>query len=97
MAYIGHRCPCGHSDLQHAGDGTGQTLGQCTAEYGTTCSRTCGPVQTPEVIPTFDCKGRAIERVLAPGDGLRSESGTPLVKTCLCDACTALHGELASV
>jgi hypothetical protein len=30
MAYIGHRCDCGHTDLSHAGDGTDTNgLGSC--------------------------------------------------------------------
>ena len=95
MAYIGHRCDCGHSDLQHAADGTADTLGLCTADYGVTCRRTCGPVPEPEVIPTFDFHGRPVERVIAPGGGLPSVSGAAGVKTCPCDACTALYEQLA--
>jgi hypothetical protein len=94
MAYIGHRCDCGHSDLQHTGDGTGK-LGACQASYGYSCGRGCGPTPEPEVISTFDSKGRPIERIIPPGDGLKSESGAPIVRTCPCDACTALHSELA--
>ncbi|WP_406444464.1 hypothetical protein OHB14_36505 [Streptomyces sp. NBC_01613] len=95
MAYIGHRCDCGHSDLSHAGDDTGNTLGRCTAEFGASCSRDCGPVNQPEVIPTFNGKGRPVERVIEPGGGLPSESGNPVVKTCPCDACVAMHEQLA--
>ncbi|WP_055696530.1 hypothetical protein [Streptomyces silaceus] len=96
MAYIGHRCDCGHSDLQHAEDGTSTTLGRCAAEYGVTCSRTCGPLNQSEVIPTFDCKGNRVERVIVPGEGLPSESGASIVKTCPCESCTALHEQVAS-
>lgn len=93
MAYIGHRCNCGHSDLNHAQDGTAETLGACT----TTCQRPCGPVAEPEVIPTFDIKAKPVERIIPPGDGLRSEGGGIVVKTCACDACIALHEQLAPV
>lgn len=93
MAYIGHRCDCGHSDLQHTGDGTSDTLGACSASFNP-CG--CGTTPEPEVIPTFDTKGRTVERVIAPGGGLPSESGNPVVKTCPCDACVALHEQLVS-
>lgn len=96
MAYIGHRCDCGHSDLSHAGDGTGENLGRCTAEFGASCKHTCGPVPQPEVIPTFDGKGNQVERVIEPGGGLPSESGNAVVKTCPCDACVAMHEQLVS-
>lgn len=95
MAYIGHRCGCGHTDLSHIHDGTSDSLGACAAEFGATCRRTCGPLTEPEVIPTFDSKGRPVERIITPGGGLPSESGAPIVKTCPCDACQALHEQLA--
>jgi hypothetical protein len=95
MAYIGHRCDCGHTDLQHEHDATSDTLGRCTAEYGVTCSRGCGLVNEPEVIPTFDAKGNRVERVIEPGDGLRSMGGAVIVRTCTCDACRALYEQAA--
>jgi hypothetical protein len=98
MAYIGHRCPCGHTDLQHTQNGEDGNLGHCTADFGSTCRRTCGPIpEPPEVIPTFDIKGNQVERVIEPGGGLPSENGNPVVKTCPCAACVALHEQLASV
>ncbi|MDX3759299.1 hypothetical protein [Streptomyces sp. AK02-04a] len=93
MAYIGHRCNCGHSDLQHSQTGEGKTLGSCSASFNP-CN--CGPIPEPEVIPTFNTKGKQVERVIAPGGGLPSASGNPVVKTCPCDACTALYEQLAS-
>lgn len=96
MPYIGHRCDCGHSDISHAHDGTSSSLGACTAEFGVTCRRTCGPLAEPEAIPVFDGKGNQSERLIPPGDGLRAENGNPVVKTCPCDACVALHEQLAS-
>lgn len=91
MAYIGHRCDCGHSDLNHTQDGTTDSLGSCV----TTCQRPCGPTAEPEVIPTFDLKARPVERVITPGEGLRSEGGGFILRTCTCDACKALHEQLA--
>ena len=97
MAYIGHRCDCGHSDLNHAGYGTGTTgLGACQGSFGNSCGRGCGPVPEPEVIPTYDGKGNQVERVIEPGDGLPSANGNPVVKTCPCDACVAVHEQLAA-
>lgn len=96
MAYIGHRCQCGHSDLQHTQTGEGDTLGSCTGSFSG-CAPRCGPIPAPEVIPTFDTKGRQVERVIPPGDGLRSEGGGIVVKTCPCDACVALHEQLVPV
>jgi hypothetical protein len=82
MARIGHRCECGHSDLNHTKDGTSQSLGSCTA----TCQKPCGPLAAPEVIPTFDLKAKPVERVIVPGEG-----GGLCIRTCACDACTALY------
>ena len=93
MAYIGHRCNCGHSDLNHRQDGSSKTLGGCTA----TCQKPCSPTAEPEVIPTFDIKARPVERVIVPGEGLPTESGGFVVRTCTCDACVALHEQLATV
>jgi hypothetical protein len=44
MAYIGHRCPCGHTDLQHTQTGEDGNLGHCTADFGSTG---CGPAAQP--------------------------------------------------
>jgi len=87
MAYIGHRCDCGHSDLNHRQDGTSKSLGGCTA----TCQKPCGPIAEPEVIPTFDLKARPVERVIVPGEGLPSEGGGYVIRTCPCEACVALY------
>jgi hypothetical protein len=46
------------------------------------------------VIPTFDFRGRPVERVIAPGDGLRSISGVKIAATCPCASCTALYEQL---
>jgi hypothetical protein len=90
MAYIGHRCDCGHSDLNHRQDGGGESLGGCVA----TCQRPCGPMPEPEVIPTFDLKAKPVERVIVPGEGL--PGGGFVVRTCTCDACVALHEQLVA-
>lgn len=91
MAYIGHRCGCGHTDLSHTGDGT---TGACHARFGSSCGGKCAPAQ-PEVITSFDAKGKPIEQITPPGEGLKSQSGAPIVRTCTCDECTALYEQLA--
>lgn len=91
MAFIGHRCGCGHNDLNHTQDGTGESLGSCV----TTCTRPCGPVREPEVIPTFDIKAQPVERIVIPGEGLPTEGGGFVVRTCTCDACQALYEQHA--
>lgn len=97
MAYIGHRCTCGHSDLQHTRDGTSNSLGRCTAGAGGSCGRICGPQpEPPEVIPTFDSKGRAVERVIPPGGGLPAMGDASVLKTCPCEACSALYDQMTA-
>jgi hypothetical protein len=92
MAYIGHPCACGHTDLQHSANGAGKSLGRCS----TACARPCGPLAAPEVRPTFDAKGRPVERIIPPGEGLRSMGGVVVVRTCPCDACTALYEQVTA-
>lgn len=91
MAYIGHRCGCGHSDLQHSDSDT------CQANAGTSCGRGCTPDPESQILPSFDAKGTRIERVLPPGDSFKSVGGVSIVTTCTCDACQTLHQQLASV
>lgn len=93
MAYIGHRCSCGHTDLSHTGEGD---KAQCTAVSGGSCGRGCTPAAAPELVPTFDINGRSVERVITPGDGLPNEAGGFTVRTCACDACTDLHQQLTA-
>jgi hypothetical protein len=94
MAYIGHRCDCGHTDLQHRNNGTSKTLGSCTANCGLSCGFPCGATPEPQVIPTFDGHGRPVERVIAPGGGLPAMGDVDVLKTCPCDACVALYEQL---
>jgi hypothetical protein len=46
------------------------------------------------VAPTFDARGRRIERIVPPGEGLATETGNSGVRTCGCDACTTLYAIL---
>lgn len=94
MALIGHRCKCGHNDINHTEDGDGKRL--CTAGGSGSCKRRCKPVTDvmPELMPTFDLKGNAVERVIPPGDGLGLDGGHPIGRTCGCDACQALYEQL---
>ncbi|MFJ3170605.1 hypothetical protein ACIPJK_07445 [Streptomyces roseus] len=93
MAYIGHRCACGHSDLQHRG---AQTGGGCTARAGHPCQQPCGPVGEPQVIPTFNLHGQPIERVIAPGGGFPTLGGGHHLRTCDCESCQALYAEVVA-
>jgi hypothetical protein len=87
MAYIGHRCACGHSNTQH-------TSGKCTANNSKPCGRPCQMPDEAQVFPTFDVRGRRVERVIEPGGGWPSLGGNTFGKTCTCDACTALYAEM---
>ncbi|MEV8045914.1 hypothetical protein AB0P02_19015 [Streptomyces griseoluteus] len=93
MAFIGHRCSCGHNDLNHKLDTDDKQV--CTARSGEACGEGCDTQGDPELMPTFDRKGRPIERILAPGDALETESGVRLISTCECDACRDLYEQLA--
>jgi hypothetical protein len=94
MAFIGHRCGCGHNDLNHAEDDKGKQI--CTAKAGASCGKGCKSQGEPELMPTFDAKGGTVERILPPGDGLRAMGDSVVVRTCGCDACQALYEQLAS-
>lgn len=96
MAYIGHRCDCGHTDLSHRNNGEGQSLGGCTGYCGTSCGTPCGSMPEPEVFPTFDAKGRPVERVIEPGGGLPAMGDNDVLKTCPCAACAALYEQLVA-
>lgn len=82
MAYIGHRCGCGHMDIRHELKKDG-TRGSCS------CSNRCRKSTTATVAPSFDPKGRTVERIVPPGERLGN-----VVPTCSCDACEALYAEL---
>ncbi|MFH8797085.1 hypothetical protein [Streptomyces sp. NPDC017941] len=94
MAFIGHRCTCGHNDLNHTENDKGKNV--CTANAGARCGRKCTALKEPELLPTFDIKGHPVERVIVPGDGLRTESGTAVTQTCTCDGCQALYDQITS-
>lgn len=95
MAFIGHRCACGHNDIQHT-DGTTSSIGTCTADCGRDCKSSCSlELPEPEVMPSFDIKGNSVERILPPGDGFRAMGDHQVVTTCRCDACQALYAQLA--
>ena len=92
MAYIGHRCGCGHTDLNHSRDAK---KALCTANGGRSCGRGCRTNPKSQVLPTWDHKGRPVERVVPPGEGLATPTGNDGVRTCNCDSCKALYAELA--
>lgn len=94
MAFIGHRCSCGHNDINHADNDKGKPI--CTAKAGSPCGKPCKSLGESEVMPTFDRKGNTVERIIAPGDGLETESGVKVVTTCGCDVCLALYEQLAT-
>jgi hypothetical protein len=92
MAYIGHRCGCGHTAIHHRTDKAGRA--KCAAHAGTSCGRGCRMSKRSELLPTFNLKGRAIEQIVAPGGRLATASGEGGMQTCACDNCQALHAEL---
>lgn len=91
MAHIGHRCSCGHGDLNHLVSATGKRA--CKSNP---CLRRCKRADQPELLPTFDTKGRTVERIVRPGDKLGAD-GELNVTTCGCDACRALYTELTGI
>lgn len=94
MAFIGHRCSCGHNDINHAEDGKGKRV--CTANGGAPCKRRCKTNGEPELMPTFDGKGNRVERIVRPGGGLAIGDAHPIGRTCECESCQSLYGQLAT-
>lgn len=97
MAYIAHRCGCGHLDTQHnpsRDPNTPNERGACTADAGRACHGTCEWGAEPEVYPTFNLKRQPIERIVVPGTRYGAEAGG--VPTCGCDNCKALYAELSA-
>ncbi|UWM52097.1 hypothetical protein N0X72_25465 [Streptomyces carpaticus] len=83
MAYIAHRCTCGHLPAAHP-----QT-GRCTQLAGRSCPG--GPCSArraaaPEIVPTWDAAGRPVTTIAAPGERLPG-----IGDTCDCAACTELY------
>ena len=94
MAFIGHRCTCGHNDVNHTKNDKGKLV--CTAKAGAPCGRPCKSQGEPEVMPSFAVTGRPVERIIPPGDGFRAMGDHVIVKTCYCycDGCQALYEQL---
>jgi hypothetical protein len=86
MAYIGHRCACRHADIQHTEKNGKRSCG-CSP-----CDRRCTRAKTPELLPTFDVKGRRVEQIAPPGERLAG-----WVPTCSCNACKSLYTELTGI
>lgn len=86
MAYIGHRCGCGHMDIHHKPDAARSA---CLANGGKSCGNGCRKNPKASVAPSFDRKGRPVERIVPPGERMGQ-----VVKTCGCEACHALYIEL---
>ncbi|MGK5533335.1 hypothetical protein [Streptomyces sp. URMC 129] len=82
MAFIDHRCPCGHIALRHGGAPI-----RCLAGRGCDAND-CGPTEdtAPEVVPTWDAAGRPVAAIVPPGEVV---SG--LGRTCDCGACRELY------
>ena len=88
---IGHRCACQHGDLSHRTNGSGKR--ECACQP---CTKRCRRSDVAELLPTFDVRGRTVERVVRPGDPLSTEGDSGGPRTCDCDACQALYAELTS-
>jgi hypothetical protein len=94
MAYIGHRCGCGHMDINHDPDAK---KNRCKAAAGASCSKGCRKSAKSIVRPTFDIKAQPVERIVPPGERIAAEGTTPYTpKTCDCDSCQALYAELTA-
>ncbi|SFF12011.1 hypothetical protein SAMN05216251_108245 [Actinacidiphila alni] len=92
MARIGHRCKCRHGDLSHTTDKNGKQSCGCAG-----CTTRCRRTEEPELLPTFDVKGNAVERIVPPGERLAGESTNSGPQTCGCAACCALYTELTGI
>ncbi|MFD5081890.1 hypothetical protein ACFWOG_04510 [Kitasatospora sp. NPDC058406] len=90
MAYIGHRCGCGHMDTQHK---AGAPKSTCEARAGLSCRTGCRKSVKSLLRPTFDLKGRPVERIVPPGERIGGNNGHV---TCACDNCEALYAELTA-
>lgn len=85
MAFIDHRCPCGHRLTQHRGPGN------CTADAGKGCARPCSKtLPAPEVMPSWDLKGRPVKRIVPPGEDFGNHFTTHD-----CETCRALYEQVA--
>lgn len=88
MAYIAHRCTCGHLMDHHSAPGT------CHAAAGRpcpgACTRTPGTT-TPELVPTWQAGGRPVTRIAAPGSTLPGRG-----RLCDCPACHSLYDRLTA-
>lgn len=93
MARIGHRCGCGHSDIEHADKGDGKRRCQ-TSGCGARCTELAEA--TAEVFPTFDGKGQPVERIIPPGQKIAAEGtdGAMGATAHDCEGCTALYEQL---
>jgi hypothetical protein len=89
MAYIGHRCGCGHLDIHHKTDAARSS---CQADGGHSCGRGCRKSTKALLLPTFDLKGRPVERIVPPGERWGAPNGGPMT-TCACDNCQVLYAE----
>ncbi|MFB7617802.1 hypothetical protein [Kitasatospora sp. NPDC056181] len=90
MAYIGHRCGCGHMDAQHK---AGAAKTACQARAGLSCGGGCRKSVKSVLAPTFDVKARPIARVVTPGERIGGNNG---FVTCGCDNCQALYEQLTA-
>lgn len=95
MARIGHRCRCGHTDLEHPDRGDGKHRCQISGCSGRRCTD-LAKVEA-EVFPTFDAKGQSVERIIPPGNKIAADGspgGSMGATAHACDSCTALYDQL---
>lgn len=85
MAFISHRCGCGHLLINHKGPGHCAQKGG--AGCGNPCSKTLPP---PEVVPTWDVQRRPITAIAEPGTSIGH--GYPTMHDC--DACRELYAQV---
>lgn len=90
MAYIGHRCGCGHLDMHHK---PGTPKSACEHNAGASCGKGCRKSTRAVLVPTFNSKAELIERVVRPGERLGDDNG---FRTCDCPNCQALYADLTA-
>lgn len=96
MSFIGHRCGCGHTDIQHQKDPK-RGQGLCKGRAGRPCHQPCDPTDEPQVFATFDSKARPVEDIIEPGRRFPTqEMPGGGEQTCDCDNCHALYAELTA-
>lgn len=88
MAFIDHRCACGHRMTQHRG------AGRCQHYGGAGCGNPCSPLSdmpAPELMPSFTAQAKPVDMITPPGETFGNH-----FRTCGCEKCAALYEQLTA-